>query len=227
MQKAVLFDAGGTLIHMDRRFLIQTLNENGVPADLAAFSRADAVARGEISRLMRSENPGTDASRWIAYAGALMRELDCEGAALAKVRAVLWQRHQGGELWTFVEDGTIDALEKLKHAGYRIGVVSNADGRVATFLEKAGLTKYFDVIVDSGEFGIEKPDPRIFAHALERMGIEPKGTYYVGDVYEIDAVGARAAGLTPIILTSELHPDWDCMVIRSIAELPEVLARGA
>lgn len=223
MQKAVLFDAGGTLIHMDRRFLIQTLNENGVAADLAAFAAADRIAKGEVARILCSENPGTDASRWLAYAAALMRELKCEGDALEKAGAALMQRHMVGRLWTFVEENTADTLQQLRDAGYRIGIVSNADGRVTTFLEYAGLMPHFEVVVDSGVYGIEKPDPRIFLHACERMKIDPAQTYYVGDIYEIDVLGARAAGLKPILITS-LESEWDCPVIRAIDELPALLA---
>jgi HAD superfamily hydrolase (TIGR01509 family) len=172
---------------------------------------------------MRSDNPGTDSSRWRAYARTLMAELRCSGEALERVREAMRARHEAGDLWTYVEDGTVETLEQIKDGGYRLGIVSNADGRVATFLARAGLADHFDVIVDSGIFGVEKPDPRIFLHACEQLRVDPKGTLYVGDVYEVDALGARHAGLTPVILAGAAGADWDCAVIQSLAEIPALL----
>ena len=227
MIKAILFDAGGTLIHMDRRFFIQTLNENGVSADVADLIRADVAAKREISRILRSESPGTDASRWSAYARVLMHELRCEGAALEAVRAAVRARNAAGTLWSHVEEDTIPALEAIRGMGFRLGVVSNADGRVAGFLEYVGLARYFDVIVDSGLYGIEKPDPRIFLHACATLGAEPARTLYIGDVYDVDVVGARRAGLTPILLAQTGEPDCNCSVIKSLAELPSIVLQYA
>lgn len=223
---SVLFDAGGTLIHMDRRFVIQTLNDNGVAADLDGFARADRIGRRVVSDILRSADPGTDSSRWFAYAQTIMRELKCEGAALDAVRTAMQARHRAGDLWTYVEEGTTEVLEELLDRGHRIGIVSNADGRVAKFLEKAGLLRYFEVVVDSGVFGVEKPDPRIFHHACEQLGVAPADAFYVGDVYEVDVVGARAAGLEPIFITSMDDGEWDCPVIRSLAELPPLVGHS-
>jgi FMN phosphatase YigB (HAD superfamily) len=80
--------------------------------------------------------------------------------------------------------------------------VSNSDGRVAQALESAGLGEHFEVVVDSKLAGVEKPDPRIFRAALDRLGIEPAAALYVGDVYEVDVVGARAAGLDAALIGS-------------------------
>ena len=224
--KPVLFDAGGTLIHMDRRFFVQTLNAAGVRADMAAFMRADVIAKREISRVMRSTEPGTDSSRWRAYARMLMSELKCEGDALEQVRAALRARHEAGDLWTHIEEGTLETVARLQERGHPMGVVSNADGRVATFLEKAGLARYFDVIIDSGVYGVEKPDPRIFLHACQALQAAPADSVYIGDVYEVDALGARRAGLTPVITAPYADPAWDCTVVQSLTELPELLLNG-
>jgi putative hydrolase of the HAD superfamily len=209
---------------MDRRFLLQVLNANGVAADPAALANAEAIARAEVGLILRSGQPGDDASRWSAYAAALMRALRCEGEPLDRVRAALWQRHQTGQLWTSVEDGTAALLARLRRAGYRTGVVSNADGRVAMAIEHAGLAPYLDVIVDSGIFGIEKPDPRIFLHACAQLGVEPGHAMFVGDVYEIDVVGAREAGLSPVLISGDGQLGRDCPVIRTLDELPGLLA---
>ena len=212
---------------MDRRFFIQTLIDNGVNASVADFLRADTLAKREISRILRSDSPGTDSSRWSAYARVLMQELHCDGAALDAVRAAIRTRNEAGTLWSHIEDGTAETLHTIRQMGFVLGVVSNADGRVAGFLEHVGLAKYFDVIVDSRVFGIEKPDPRIFLHACATLGVEPGHTLYIGDVYDVDAVGARRAGLTPIILSHAPEQDWSCTVIKSLIELPAIVSQHA
>ena len=122
------------------------------------------------------------------------------GAGLAPERwpvaeTALYAAHSERHLWSGGEAETGAALARLRAAGIRLGVVSNSDGRVAQALESAGLGGHFDVIVDSRIAGVEKPDPRIFHAALERLGVEPAAALYVGDVYEVDVVGARRAGL--------------------------------
>jgi putative hydrolase of the HAD superfamily len=205
---------------MDRRFIIQALNDHGISADTDDFLRAEVVAHAAISEMMRSGDPGTDGSRWTVYAHTLMRELKCEGEALESMRVAMRDRHQSGNMWTHVEDGTAELLERLRKAGYRLGVVSNADGRVASYLETAGLAKYFDIIVDSHLFGVEKPDPRIFQHALQQLDVAPENAIYVGDVYEVDVLGARAAGIKAILLhVGDRDPQWDCDVVHSLREL--------
>jgi putative hydrolase of the HAD superfamily len=99
-------------------------------------------------------------------------------------------------------------------------VVSNADGRVAHILETTGLAPHLDVIVDSQLEGVEKPDPEIFRRALARLAVAPERAAYVGDIYSIDAVGARAAGLRPLVIdTTRTYDGLDCPTIAALEEL--------
>ena len=78
----------------------------------------------------------------------------------------------------------------------------------------------FDVVIDSHEVGVEKPDPRIFDFALEAAGCAPERAVYVGDIYRIDVVGARAAGIPAILFDrAGRATNVDCLTIRSLAEL--------
>lgn len=78
--------------------------------------------------------------------------------------------------------------------------ISNADGRVRGLLETAGLLSHLEFVVDSAEVGMEKPDPRIFRAAAERLALDPSACAYVGDIYEIDVVGAAGVGMWPILI---------------------------
>lgn len=102
--------------------------------------------------------------------------------------------------------------------------MSNANGTIRNLFERLDLAYLVDHIMDSAKEGIEKPDPRLFDQALRQAGAIASNTIHVGDMYHIDVVGARAAGISPILVDeANLYQDADCPRIRSIAELPERL----
>jgi putative hydrolase of the HAD superfamily len=223
--RAVFLDAGGTLIHLDRAYILQCLAERGLERTEAQFRAADAAARRRVGEIVANGGPSDDASRWVAYGATLLAKLDCQGEHASAMRQLVLKRHIEGRLWTHTEEGTLQALQRLRDAGYILGVVSNADGRVASFLEYAGLTDVLDFVVDSGAVGVEKPDPRIFQLACERAGVTPAEAVHVGDVYEIDVVGAQAAGVHPLLIDPDgVHTNAGCDRIAGIVDLPDWLA---
>jgi HAD superfamily hydrolase (TIGR01509 family) len=146
---------------------------------------------------------------------------------LGEVRDRLTLLHRERHLWCSVKERTRESLLRLRKAGLRLGVVSNSDGRAEQALEEAGLRDCFDVVIDSGLVGIEKPDPRIFQTALEALGVAPEEALYVGDLYEVDVVGARGAGMDAVLLgsTGTELPD-DCRTVGSIEDLVNDLLSG-
>ena len=81
-----------------------------------------------------------------------------------------------------------------------------------------------DYLFDSHEEGIEKPDPAYFQQALKISGSSAETTVHVGDFYHVDVVGARSAGIRPILLdAADLYQGCDCERVRSLSELIEVL----
>ena len=116
------------------------------------------------------------------------------------------------------------SLARFRARGLRLAVVSNANGTVGALFDRLELTPFFDAVLDSAVEGVEKPDPRLFLLALERLGALPGEAVHVGDFYSVDVVGARAAGIRPILLDElGLYPDADCPRVRSLAELAEHL----
>jgi HAD superfamily hydrolase (TIGR01509 family) len=107
-------------------------------------------------------------------------------------------------------------------------VVSNANGRLHVMMERVGLARFFDVILDSQLEGVEKPDKRLFEIALERAGARAETTLHVGDFYWIDVRGARAAGVHPVLLDAAwLYDAADCPRVRSLGELADRLGAPA
>jgi putative hydrolase of the HAD superfamily len=227
MLRAIFLDAGGTLIHLDRGFILDALAREGVHKDEAAFLIADQAAREHRAAALREQGERIDdKTSWRIYAARLLELLECTGDAAEAVSAAVTTRHRAGTLWTHVEAGTAETLAQLKDQGYTLGVVSNADGRVESFLQLVGLTRWLDFVVDSGAVGVEKPDPRIFEIALERAGVRAEEALHVGDVYEVDVVGARGAGINPVFLALYgNHKPTDVPVIRALPELVTVVSR--
>ena len=83
---------------------------------------------------------------------------------------------------------------------YRLGIVSNFYGNLTRVCEDAGIRSYFSVLVDSTQLGCEKPDPRIFHHALQALGVPASSATFVGDSLPRDMAGARGVGMRHIWL---------------------------
>ncbi|MGH7533248.1 MAG: HAD family hydrolase, partial [Gemmatimonadales bacterium] len=146
------------------------------------------------------EAAGDDRGRARRYLELLFGTAGVPHDRLEPVRRVLAAMHAERGLWTGVAPDTIPALQRLLDAGIRLGVVSNSDGGVDEALRAAGLRPLFEVVVDSARVGVEKPDPRIFVPALAALDVAPADALYVGDVYAVDVVGARRAGLRAALL---------------------------
>jgi HAD superfamily hydrolase (TIGR01509 family) len=214
--RAVLFDAGNTLVFLDYARLAE-----GVGAALGLSLTSEGLARHgpAASRAMELAS-GTDQQRAAAYLEALFLLGGVPRESLGQVRDCLSRMHHERHLWSSVAERSAESLDKLRRSGLKLGVVSNSDGRVEQALEAAGLRGYFDVVIDSAVVGVEKPDPRIFHAALEALGVAPEETLYVGDLYEIDVLGARAAGIEAVLLGNpEDMTDRDCRTALSISDL--------
>jgi HAD superfamily hydrolase (TIGR01509 family) len=221
--RAVLFDAGNTLVFLDYARLAEGVGSIlGLPLTGEGLSRHGAAAARAMERAA-----GTDQERAAAYLEALFLLGGVPQERLGEVRDCLRRMHRERHLWSSVAKQTAQALRRLRAAGLRLGVVSNSDGRVEQALEAAGLRDYFDVVLDSALLGVEKPDPRIFLAALDALGVAPEEALYVGDLYEVDIVGARAAGMAAVLLgTPEEGTDRNCRTTMSIEQLVNELLSG-
>ena len=110
-----------------------------------------------------------------------------------------------------VISGAFDALERLKTAGYTLGVVTNRNDPCDVELVDLGLAPYFDFALAAGQVGSWKPAPKIPDAALELCGSTAAESIYVGDNFYADIKGARNAGLQPVLIDPrDLFPDAGC-----------------
>lgn len=185
----------------------------------------EALAAGATEAADAMErSAGSDGERAEVYLEALFRASGVPPDRMAEVRDCLGRLHSERHLWCSVDERTPESLSRLRAAGLRLGIVSNSDGRVEQALAASGLRDYFDVVIDSSLVGVEKPDPAIFRAALDALGIRPEEALYVGDLYEVDVVGARAAGIEAVLLApSSPGPGKPCRIAGSIDELVDAL----
>jgi putative hydrolase of the HAD superfamily len=231
---AVLFDAGNTLLHLDYAHIAGVLAEHGyvrAPLDIriAEYSAKAAIDQHMIPRvapervetLLWRDDQGEQPS----YFGTLLHTLGIPDEVAQPILDALQAHNRERCLWRVVEPDTQDVLGALQARGFALAVVSNADGRVEADLTRSGLGRKFATVVDSHVVGIEKPHPGIFNIALERLQATPETALYVGDVFSIDVLGARRAGLAAVLLdTLGRYPgNVDCPRISRLAELLDLL----
>lgn len=225
--ETVFLDAGGVLIYPNWWRVSEALAKQGVTVAPEALKRADMPARRELDD-MGVIGGTTDASRgWLFFdlvlSHAGVPSSEATSAALVELHAY----HRTSNLWEYAPPDVVPALEALRARGLRLVVVSNANGTLLAHMERLGMTGRFDFILDSQDEGVEKPDPRFFEIALQRSGARKETTIHVGDLYYVDVIGARNAGLRGVLLDeADLRPDADCPRVRSLAELVAAIRRG-
>lgn len=218
----LFLDAGGVLVHPDWARVSEALGRHGVGASAEALCAAEPRAKRELDASVPATN---DAARgWLYFdlvlAQAGIPRSDATEAALAELRAY----HSRFNLWQSVPEEVRPSLARFRAAGLRLVVVSNANGTLHGLFDRLGLTPFVDHVFDSHQEKVEKPDPRFFTLALERSSSRPERTVHVGDLYQVDVVGARSAGLEAVLLDAGgLYPEADCPRVRSLGALADAL----
>jgi len=221
----LFLDAGGVLCHPSWQRVSAALATEGVSVSSAALAAAEPLAKRDVDKasVIRAT---TDSTRGWLYFDKVLEHAgvplcDATDAALAMMRAY----HTTENLWEEVPADVVPALQRFRAFGLTLVVVSNANGRLKHLFDRLGLTPYVDVVLDSHDWTVEKPDPRLFQIALEQSGGEAASTAHVGDLFHIDVAGARAAGLREGVLldAAGLYPDADCRRIQHLDELANVI----
>ncbi|MBL0388167.1 HAD family hydrolase [Tumebacillus sp. ITR2] len=119
--------------------------------------------------------------------------------------------------------GALELLHALRAQGIQVVVLTNHMTHVQVDkLEACGLTALVDHLVTSEDVGVQKPDPRIFHHALALCGVEPHEAMMVGDSWSADILGAQASGIRSVWLNRRRTPIPDAEVAPEIFELQEL-----
>lgn len=223
----VFLDAGGVLVCPNWTRAAEALRRHGVGVDPAVLAAAEPFVKRQldVAPTVRTTN---DEQRGFLYFDLILERCGIpRSSATDAALDELKRFHDVENTWDIVTGDAGLALERLRAAGLQCIVVSNTNGTLRRLFDRVGLAALIDGLVDSTEEGIEKPDPRIFRIALDRFGADPHATVHCGDLYEIDVVGARAAGLPAVLLDpSGMYPDVDCPKVISLVEFAERLIGG-
>ena len=226
--ETLFLDAGGVLIYPNWYRVSDTLRRHGVQVDPQALWAAEPRAKRAIDEGTRIRST-TDAQRAWLYMDLVFEGAGIEpSAAVSAAVRELAAYHAEHNLWEYVGDDVIPALDRMRGAVPKLVVVSNANGVLHRLFDRVGLTPFFDVICDSCVEKVEKPDPRYFHLALERSGSRAESTTMVGDLYHVDVVGARNAGLDAILLDPVgLYADVACERVPTLTALADLVERRA
>lgn len=199
----------------------------GVDMEAEAFRRIELSARRVLHQRIDEGSKGTEPDVWWAYFLDLFRRSGISDEAMDVVSQRVREAHTREHLWTYALPETIPSLERLKQAGYRIGVVSNADGRMETALRRAGIRAHVEFVIDSAVAGVEKPRAEIFHAGCAALEMAPAECVYVGDLFPVDYVGATDAGLAAVLLDPLGLHHGRAETVRALPELEAWLERSA
>lgn len=223
----LFLDAGGTLVFPDPERVARIAETAGFRIDPAGVYHEHFRIGFEVdSYVLERRRFPQDTHVW-TYEGffeGMFERLGVPKSASADLGRRAEEEHRRDSLWTFTYPWVLEALSALRDAGYRMSVISNADGRAAKVLAQMGLAQYFEQILDSADVGVEKPEPEIFLRALDTLGLDPEEALYVGDVMYVDVWGANRVGMGAVHLDpANLYDGWPGERIADIASLPDWL----
>jgi putative hydrolase of the HAD superfamily len=232
---AVIFDAGGTLVRLDFEWIAGMLAGLGVVTSAAALRHGevhgrrmyDAAATGAHELPPGALHPPLGSAAPVgAYWGGMLLAAGCPAELVSEGVARMDTRQRSDALlWAKPMEGAREALDALAPMGLRVACVSNSDGRAEAHLVRYGVREGLEFVIDSQVVGIEKPDPRIFQLALDRLAVRPERALYVGDILSVDERGSRAAGMRFVLLDPEGdYAGNGTASIPTIAQLPRYIA---
>ena len=200
----------------------------GAPFLRANFDRAELSARTEVARKVSEGQTGTERDVWRPYFQAVLRGSFAgrvDDGLLEAVGAGLRAAHEHAHLWSWCPPDVREALDVLHAERVRVAVITNADGRMESAIQAAGIRDRFEFVLDSADVGVSKPDPRIFTMATERLALSPGECWYVGDLFNVDVKGAHDAGLGAVLVDPVgQFEELPVQRIASVRDLPTLLA---
>jgi putative hydrolase of the HAD superfamily len=225
---AIFFDAGETLVHPHPSFpdlFARILVREGHEVSPEAIRDRIHVVSDRFREAARTNelwttSPEKSRRFWHEVYAIFLKDIGIADEALADT---CYREFTDLANYALFDD-VVPALRRLQEAELTLGVVSNFEEWLERLLEQLGVRSYFAVRVISGVEGFEKPDPRIFHLAMERAGVEPGRSVYVGDNPEFDVDPALAVGMFPVLIDRrDRFPDAPGARIASLEELPDVL----
>lgn len=230
----IYFDLDGTLRHNRPTFLEALAEYNlllGLPIEIANSKQGhrwlhNYWAQSPELIADRKKFGDDEAPFWVNHSKRYLQASGCPASQASELAPALteYMRERYSPVDTLAQDAE-KILAKLQQEGFRLGVISNRSNPFDEQLEELGIGTFFEYSLAAGTIDAWKPNPLIFQYALTKMNVKPEQAVYVGDNYFADVVGARNAGLKPILIDPvNLFPEANCTVIESISDLSVISA---
>ncbi len=233
--RTVFFDAGFTLIRpypSTPEICQQVCQRLNLHIHLDAVKERMTEAQDYYYRQMRLNRHTWGSEQaisefWISYYMNLLRPFieEHDEPRLYQLAQVINQEFDKHTSWEVYSD-VFPTLEALRRHKYTLGVISDWGISLGPILRRLNLTPYFDCLLVSAVTRYAKPSPLLYEMALERANSIADYTLHIGDSYIHDVLGARAVGMTPVLLDRPGHleeSNVDCLLIHSLAELLDLL----
>lgn len=215
----IFFDVGNTLLFPNRARMLAPLAVERHPT-LAGWQQLERRTKREFDAGMMDGR--VDHGFWWTFHTYLLEQA---GALNDGLREALVENTRQSANWDQILPGTREALERIGQK-YAIAVISNADGKIDAVLRRCGIADCFASITDSGIVGQEKPHPAIFEAAMREMKARADESLYVGDVYSVDYVGARNAGMQAVLFdVAGAYREREHPRVESLHELEDWLGK--
>ncbi|MCB9794992.1 MAG: HAD-IA family hydrolase [Alphaproteobacteria bacterium] len=203
MIRALLLDVGGTLLHPAEP-VARTYARVAAAWGHAAPEQEVASRFRAVFRDLDEQQVGDGRGFWRAVVrGALAAEA-LTPEALEPIFEALYAHYLCPDAWSLAP-GARETLQTLHAEGLKLAVVSNWDTRLRPLLQSLGLAPLLQAQLISGECGLEKPDPALFAMACAQLGVRPAEALHLGDSRRKDLEAARAAGCQALLWGEDLH----------------------
>ncbi|HEY3028091.1 MAG TPA: HAD family hydrolase [Pyrinomonadaceae bacterium] len=224
--KAVFFDFGdtlATLVPSKEELFIRAARSLGMELELEAVKRAYQIVdfHNKYSYLHVHDREAF----YYNYNQQLAEALGISSLFSGLNPALIAQFRNDKKWELFAEVPDALAHPKLHHLP--LALVANWDSNLSSLTEQLGIRQTFSAIVPSQTAGVEKPDAAIFELAAAELSLSVKSDriLYLGNEYRADVVGARAAGLIPVLIDrGHLYPHADCVRFTSLLEWLENMA---
>ncbi|MBM4465925.1 MAG: HAD family hydrolase [Chloroflexi bacterium] len=227
MKPYLLLDAGGTLLFVDQDYLSRLADTHGYRIEARRFYE-------EHFRLVHWFDTYVSTRRQFLsglsepYSQILFRLVGLSEEEAGRAAQVAEVRHERRNLWEFTFPWIVETLGQLRDEGYRMSIISNADGRVEEELHNLEMRGYFERVYDSEVVGVRKPHPAIYELALNDLGLQPEEALFVGDMFYIDVWGANRVGIPGLHLDPlGLYERWPGARIQDLRQLPAWLKEYA
>ncbi len=227
--KAITFDAGHTLFRPHPsvgavyREVMLRYGLDYAEEDLEAGFRRAFSCVSKNQEILDGEEK--EKYYWRQIVAETLVGLEPAGDRFDAMFEELWLEFGHGHRWQAAEDAS-ETLLSLKKAGYQLAILSNWDKRLRAVVAESGYKSFFEHIFISSEIGFEKPDPRIFQYALDKLGVSPHQLLHVGDSLKHDLIGAQNAGCQAALISNQPSElDNGAISISKLEELIPILSQ--